>query len=148
MSTINFKIVTPEKEVYAEKIDQVTIDTKEGEITVLPHHMPLISILRPGEMRIVKDGKEMSMAVLGGFLEIKKDSEVIILADSAERAEDIDLEKAEEARKRAEELKKQKIVTSDMDYARVSAMLEKELARIKVARRHHKRRGMWFLSSS
>ena len=142
MSTINFKIVTPEKEVYAEKIDQVTIDTKEGEITVLPHHMPLISILRPGEMRIVKDGKEMSMAVLGGFLEIKKDSEVIILADSAERAEDIDLEKAEEARKRAEELKKQKIVTSDMDYARVSAMLEKELARIKVARRHHKRRGM------
>src|SRR3990167_11168581 len=142
MSTINFKIVTPENEVYAEKIDQVTIDTKEGEITVLPHHMPLISILRPGEMRIVKDGKEMSMAVLGGFLEIKKDSEVIILADSAERAEDIDLEKAEEARKRAEELKKQKIVTSDMDYARVSAMLEKELARIKVARRHHKRRGM------
>lgn len=137
---ITFKIITPEKIMFQEKIDFVTLDTRSGVITILPEHIPLISVLKPGEMLVHKDGDIIPLVVLGGFVEVRKNSEVIVLADSAERAEEIDVKKAEEARERAEKLAKEKSTMNDLEYARVAASLEKELARLRVARkyRHHK----------
>jgi F-type H+-transporting ATPase subunit epsilon len=141
MSKIKFKIVTPEHTVFESEIDQVTLPTQEGEITVLPEHIPLISVLAPGELVAKKDDEEIAMAVSGGIIEVQK-NEITILADTAERAEEIDLARAEEARKKAENLKEEKIRMDDTEYAAAAALLERNLARIKVARKHLTRRGM------
>lgn len=137
---IHFKIITPEKTVFEEEIDQATLPVANGEVTILPNHRSYIASLKAGEAVLKKDGKEISLSVAGGFIEFNKNS-LVILADRAERAEDIDLNRAEEARKRAEAVMKEKM-TDDAEYARVAAALEKELARIKVARKHHTKRGM------
>ena len=138
---IKFKIVTPEKTVFEEEIDQVTLPTQEGEITVLPNHIPLISVLQAGELVAKKGSEEIAMAVSGGMVEVRR-NEITILADTAERAEEIDLARAEEAKQKAEKLKDERIQTDETQYATAAAILEKNLARIKVARRHLSRRGM------
>ncbi|HUD08926.1 MAG TPA: F0F1 ATP synthase subunit epsilon [Candidatus Saccharimonadales bacterium] len=138
---IKFKIVTPEKTVFEDSIDQVTLPTQEGEITVLPEHIPLIAVLAPGELTVKQDGKEIAMAVSGGMIEVRK-NELTILADTAERAEEIDIKRAEEARERAEKLKDEKIRMDETEYAAVAALMERNLARIKVAKKHLTRRGM------
>lgn len=138
---IKFKIVTPERTVFEEQVDQVTLPTQEGEITVLPNHIPLISVLVPGELVAKKEGKEVAMAVSGGMIEVRK-NEITILADTAERAEEIDLARAEEARERAEKLKDEKIRMDETEYAAVAALMERNLARIRVAKKHLTRRGM------
>jgi F-type H+-transporting ATPase subunit epsilon len=142
-SRIKFKIVTPERTVYEDEVYQITLPTAEGEITVLPDHIPLISILVPGELVIKKDGQELAMAVSGGMIEVRK-NEMTILADTAERAEEIDIKRAEEAKARAERLKEEKIRLDETEYATAAAILEKNLARVKVARKHLTRRGMKF----
>lgn len=136
MTKIDFKIVTPERIVYEADIDQVTLPTAMGEITVLPNHLPLVSLLAAGELLIKIDNKEIPMAVAGGFVEVGK-NKVVILADSADRIEEIDIKRAEEAKKRAEEVLKSKKMDIT-EYAALSAQLERELARLKVARRHRK----------
>lgn len=141
MQKIKFKIVTPERIVYESEIDQVTLPTQEGEITVLPNHIPLISVLMPGELIAKNDSEEIAMAVSGGIVEVRS-NEITILADTAERAEEIDLKRAEEARERAEKLKDEKIRSDETQYATAAAIFEKNLARIKVARKHLTRRGM------
>ncbi len=141
MQKIKFKIVTPEHTVYESEIDQVTLPTQDGEITVLPNHIPLISVLTSGELVAKKGGEEIAMAVSGGMIEVRR-NEITILADTAERAEEIDLARAEEARQKAEKLKGEKIRSDETDYATAAAILEKNLARIKVARKHLTRRGM------
>lgn len=136
-SKINFKIATPERVVFHDQIDQITLPTKQGEITVLPNHVPLISILKPGELKIVKDKQETFLSVSGGFIEVLSDK-VVVLADTAERAEELDIERAEAARKRALEALSQKRFDAK-EFASISAMLEKELARVKVAKKHRVR---------
>ena len=138
---IKFKVVTPEKTVYEDEIDQATLPVTDGEVTILPNHRSYVETLKAGEIILKKEGKEISLSAAGGFLEFDKNN-LVILADRAERAEEIDLKRAKEARIRAEELKKEKISTDDEDYARVAAMIEKEAARIKVAKKHRTRRGM------
>ncbi len=138
---IKFKIVTPEKTVYEDSIDQLTLPTAEGEITVLPNHIPLISVLAPGELVAKAGGEEIAMAVSGGMAEVQK-NEITILADTAERAEEIDLARAEEARKRAEKLKEENVRLDETEYATAAAVLEKNLARIRVAKKHLTKRGM------
>jgi F-type H+-transporting ATPase subunit epsilon len=140
-SQIKFKIVTPERTVFEDQIDQVTLPTQEGEITVLPEHIPLIAVLAPGELTVKQNGKEIAMAVSGGMIEVRK-NELTILADTAERAEDIDLARAEEARQKAEKLKDEKIRMDETEFAAVAALMERNLARIRVARKHLTRRGM------
>ena len=140
-SKIKFKIVTPERTVFEDEIDQVTLPTQEGEITVLPNHIPLISVLQAGELVAKKGGEEIAMAVSGGMVEVRS-NEITILADTAERAEEIDVKRAEEAKERAEKLKEERIQTDEAQYATAAAILEKNLARIKVARKHLTRRGM------
>ena len=104
----------------------------EGELGILPHHAPLLTALQPGELRIKKDGEEESMAVTGGFLEVRRDR-VIILADAAERVEEIDIERAEAARRRAEERLRTR--GEGVDVAGAEAAMKRALMRLKVARR-------------
>ena len=131
---IQFKITTPEKIVYEGEIDQITLPTLEGEITILPNHVSLVSVLKAGELSLKESGKLIALVISGGFLEFKNNN-LIVLADTAERVEEIDLVRAEEARQRAEVLKTEKRL-DEQEYATLAAKIEKELARIKVARKH------------
>ena len=135
---IQLNITTPEQNIFSKEVSQVTIPTTEGEITVLVGHLPLVSVLRSGELRFIYKGKEESLAVSGGFLEVLP-NKVTILADTAEIAEDIDLEKAEEAKKRAEKLLEEKRDDTE-EFALIAAKLEKEFARVKVARKRKYRK--------
>ncbi len=135
---LKFKIATPEKVVYEDEVFQVTIPTIAGEITVLPNHIPLIGVLKAGELRIKDKDGEHPFAVYGGFLEIRGNNELIILADNIERVEEIDLEKAEEARKRAEEQMKKIENMGDVDYARLQAVIERETNRLRVSKKYRK----------
>lgn len=134
MSSIKFKIVTPEKVVYESLADKATLPTKQGEITILPDHLPLVTVLQAGELVLTTDGKSVNMAISGGFAEIGK-NEITILADTAERAEEIDEARAEEARQRAEKLMSEMKNKDVVEYTALAAKLEKELARLKVVRR-------------
>jgi F-type H+-transporting ATPase subunit epsilon len=138
---IKFKIVTSEKTVYEDDVDQATFETTDGQITILPNHRSYITSLKSGEAMIKKKGEEVFLSISGGFIEFH-DNTLIVLADTAERAEEIDLKRAEEARARAEELKDQAISMDDEEYARVAAAIQKEAARIRVAKKHYTKRGM------
>src|SRR3990170_6186718 len=132
MPKIRLEIVTAERTVYSDEVDLVVAPGIEGELGILPHHAPLLTALQPGELRIKKDGEEESMAVTGGFLEVRRDR-VIILADAAERVEEIDIERAEAARRRAEERLRTR--GEGVDVAGAEAAMKRALMRLKVARR-------------
>ncbi len=136
--TIHFKIATPEKVVYENDIFQVSIPTTTGEITVLPHHIPLVSILQAGELKIKDNEGEHVMAISSGFLEVRANNEVIILADNAERVDLIDIDRAEQARKRAEEEMTKVKGQENVDYARLQAVIDREMNRIKVGKKYKK----------
>ncbi len=138
MSLIKFEIVTPERVLTKEMVKSITTPTKEGIITILPRHIPLVGILVPGIIEYKKENDEMGMmSVSGGFVEVLRDK-VVILADTAERADEIDLKRAEEARKKAEDAKERAENQSDVDFAGITAQLEKELARVKLAKKWRK----------
>jgi len=133
--TIKFEIVTPERTVFKEQVLQVTVPTKQGEITVLPNHIPLVASLQPGVIEIVKrDGAQDIMSVSGGFIEVLKDK-VVILADTAERAEEIDIDRTEEARKLAEKTKAEMRHFDQERFVNISAKIAKELARSRAVKR-------------
>ncbi|PIP28191.1 MAG: ATP synthase F1 subunit epsilon [Candidatus Moranbacteria bacterium CG23_combo_of_CG06-09_8_20_14_all_35_22] len=138
---IKFKIVTPEKTVFEDVVDQATLPTTDGEITILPNHRSYIANLKAGELMLKKGEEEILLSISGGFIEFHE-NELIILADTAERAEEIDLARAEEGRKKAEELKSQVVSMDENEYARVAVAIQKESARIRVARKHYTKRGM------
>ena len=138
MQKIKFKIVTPEKKLFEQEIDQVTLPVSDGQITILPGHRSYIASLKPGEIMFKSQGVENAMATSGGFLEFN-DNTLVVLADTAEVAGEIDLKRAEEAVKRAQQLKNEKVSMNELEYARVAAAIEKETARIRVARKHHSR---------
>lgn len=128
---IKFEIVTPEKVVLALDILQVTVPTTSGEITVLAEHIPLVSVLKPGVLEIkTAEGKMEIMSVSGGFLEVMRDK-IVVLADTAERAEELDEKRIEEARARAEERKKEISDIDEVQFANIAAQLDKEMARLK-----------------
>lgn len=139
---IKFKIVTPEKTVSEEEIYQATLPIEGGVVTLLPEHMPYIGSLEAGEilLRHVASGEETLLATSGGFVEFH-DNVLVVLADTAERAADIDLARAEEAQRRAQALMAERVHTDDEEYARVAAALQKEMARVRVARKHHSSTG-------
>ncbi|MBI4262401.1 ATP synthase F1 subunit epsilon [Candidatus Uhrbacteria bacterium] len=134
---LHFKIVSPERIVFEDDVDQVTIPTKDGEITVLPNHLPLVAALQAGELLIKTGAARIPMAISGGFVEVQPKSQVIVLADTAEKVEEIDLERAEAARQRAQMLAKDKI-TEASEYAALAAKMEKELVRLKIARKYRR----------
>ncbi len=140
--TIKFEVVTPERVVLKQEVFQVTVPTTSGEITILPDHIPLVSILQPGVIEVKRvDNIIEIMSVSGGFIEVLKDK-IVILADTAERAEELDEERIKEAQLRAEELKKSAKSADDIDFASVSARIEKELARLHAVNRWRKLRNI------
>lgn len=135
VKTIKFEIVTPERVVFREEILQLSVPTTTGEITVLPDHIPLVSVLQPGVIELKKlDGRQEVMAVSGGFIEVMKDK-VVILADTAERADELDEDRIKEAHARAEESKKNAKNVDDVQFTKIAAQLEKELARLRALNR-------------
>ena len=138
---IKFEIVTPERVVLKEDVVQVSVPTKTGEITVLPNHIPLISSLQAGVIYIKKiGGQEDVMSVSGGFIEVLK-NKVVILADTAERAEELDESRIDEARQRAEESLKDMREFDRDQFANINAQLTRELARSKAIKRWRRIKG-------
>ena len=122
--------------VLSEEVDEVTIPTVNGEISILPNHIDLLTKVKAGEMVIHKNGKTELFAITGGFLEITN-NHVNILADHAIHADDIEIAKAEQAKERAEKAMKEK--GSERDFAIADAELRKSLLELKVARKHKAR---------
>jgi F-type H+-transporting ATPase subunit epsilon len=137
MATTRLDIVTAERVVFSEDVDVVVAPGVEGQLGILPHHAPLMTMLMPGELWVRKGGEEFSLAISGGFLEVRPDR-IIVLADAAERAEEIDLARAEEAKRRAEELLKTR--PPELDEARAEAALRRSLVRLKVVERRRRRK--------
>jgi F-type H+-transporting ATPase subunit epsilon len=134
MTTLRLEIVTPETTAYSENVEMVTLPGSEGELGVYPKHVPLLTIMRPGELRVLKDGRVSSLAVGEGFIEITADR-VSVLTDMALGAEQIDERAAEEAVARAQAAMKGD--HSKEDVAAIQASLQKALAQLHVRRRRH-----------
>jgi F-type H+-transporting ATPase subunit epsilon len=133
---LQLEIVTPERLAYSDEVDAVTLPGSEGELGVLPHHAPLVSTLGLGELRIRKGGTEESFAIVGGFLQVLP-TKVVVLAETADMASEIDLEKAQEARREAEKaLESGYHEGADLSTAR--AALQTALLRERVAQRRHR----------
>jgi F-type H+-transporting ATPase subunit epsilon len=131
------EIVTPERLAYSDMVDAVNLPGIEGELGVLPHHAPLVSMLGVGELRIRKGGAEESFAIVGGFLQVRPDK-VVVMAETADMASEIDLEKAQEARRDAERVLEGAARTDTVDLAAARAALQQALLRIRVAERRHR----------
>ena len=138
MAGLRLDIVTAERMVYSDDVDMIIAPGIEGQLGILPHHAPLMTTLQAGELRVKKGGEEMSLAVSGGFLEVRPDK-VIVLADAAERAEEIDVARAEEAKRRAEERLADRHA-AEVDAAQTEAALHRALARLAIVEKVKRRR--------
>jgi F-type H+-transporting ATPase subunit epsilon len=136
MSLLQFKLVTPEKIVFEKKVSQVTLPTMEGEISILPNHIPLVAELVPGVAMLKVHNESEDVAVSGGFIQIDNTGNVTVLADTAERGEDLNLKDIEAAKSRAEQVMRESARGNDEAFARAAAELERELARYRVARKY------------
>ena len=135
MNKIEVKIITPTGTHLDSEAQSLTVPTANGYITILPGHVPLVASLKPGEMVVRAPGKEIQIHVAGGFLYIKKDNEVTVLADEAEHSKDLNEALILESQARAQELLKQTNM-SDEEYAKVAASLELNLSKLRTVRRH------------
>ena len=138
MSPMQFDIVTAERLVSSEEVQVIVAPGIDGELAILPHHAPLLTVLKPGEIRVVKDGEESFIATSGGFMEVMA-NKVTILADTAEREDEIDLKRAEEALQQAEE--GVAVAASNVELARALESIRRYRAMVKVARRQRRRGG-------
>lgn len=131
---LSLSIITPDRVVFEDEVDAVSLPTPQGEITVLPHHIPLLSILAPGSVTVHRQGEESFFAVSRGVIAVDS-TNVRVLADTADRAAELEEEAVRQAKERAEQLLQEKRADAE-EFAEVSAILERELARLKVVRRH------------
>src|SRR5256714_11553273 len=132
---ILLEIVTPERLAYSGQVDSVQVPGSEGELGILPHHAPLVSMLGVGELRIRTGGVDESFAIAGGFVQVRPDK-VVVMAEMADMASEIDLERAHEARREAERTLETGHEGADLLAAR--AALQQALLRIRVAERRHR----------
>ncbi|NPA91282.1 MAG: F0F1 ATP synthase subunit epsilon [Chloroflexi bacterium] len=140
METLRLEIVTPERLALSEDVRSVTLPGVSGMMTILPRHAPLMTLLNPGEVLIRHpDGEEVAYAVGGGVAEVRPDK-VVILADAAEREDEIDIARAEAARQRAERLLKEGVPPEQR--RELELTLRKAYARLRVARRRRRRPGL------
>ena len=130
------EIVTPERQVFSDQVDSVVVPGSLGELGVLPHHAPLVSTLGVGELRIRKGGSEEFFAIVGGFLQVRPDK-VVVMAETADIASEIDVAKAEEARREAERALESGY-QEGADLAAARAALQQALLRIRVAERRRR----------
>lgn len=133
MAQLHLKIVTPEKLLLDEEVSQVNVSTEQGILGILPNHANLMAKLEPGELVIKKSGKEDTMAIGDGFLQVTGNV-LTVMTDLATYATDIDERAVEEAKKRAEQTLSQTL--SDEEYAETFANLQKSLAQLRIKRRH------------
>jgi F-type H+-transporting ATPase subunit epsilon len=133
-ATLRLEIVTPEATAYSEDVEMVTLTGSEGELGVYPNHVPLLTTLQPGELRVLKGGHEIFLAVGEGFVEVKADA-VSVLTDLAIEASQIDLGAAEAAVARAQAAMKEDYGAEEV--ATIQAGLQKALAQVHVKRRRH-----------
>jgi len=133
---LNLTIVSPEEKLYSGEVDIVLAPGVEGQLGIMPHHAPLITRLSIGELKVRTGDEEYAFAIHGGFMHVLPD-EVIVLADVAERAEEIDIERAEAARQRALEML-EKAPPEERRLTRI--MLRRSAVRLKVARKRRRRR--------
>ena len=143
MSTIKLDIVTAESTVFSDDVEIVVAPGVQGQLGILPHHAPLMTMLQPGELLIKQGDTEICLAITGGFLEVRPDR-VIVLADAAEREEEIDSCRAEEAKKRAQEQLSK--AAPGVDSTRTEASLRRALARLDVVRRRRRSPGTQSIS--
>ena len=134
MATLKLEIVTPETKAYSEDVDFVVLPGSEGELGVYPKHVPLMTTLKPGELRVLKDGRETALAVGEGFVEITADT-VSVLTDMALESAQIDEAAAEAAVERAKAAMKEDQGAADV--AAIQGSLQKALAQLHVKRRRH-----------
>lgn len=130
--TFYLEIITPEKLIFKDEVEELIVPTTSGEIGVLPNHVPLLSQISEGELTIRQKGRQYSLAISGGFLEVSA-NKTTILADYAIRSEEIEITKAEEAKKRAQKTMEEKV--SERDFAEAEAQLRRSLLELKVAQR-------------
>ena len=138
MAKLRLEVVTAERAVFADEVDLVVAPGGEGEVGILPRHAPLLSTLQPGMLRLKKDGEETLMAVSGGFLQVFRDR-VLVLADTAERAEEIEEQRAEESRTRAVAALESGTRGDSLQAEAARMALRRSLARLQVARRRQRR---------
>lgn len=136
MGQLLLKIVTPEKQIFNEEVSQVNVSTADGQLGILPNHANLMAKLAPGELVIKRGGKEESLAIGTGFLQIANNT-LTVMTDLAVEEKDIDERVVEEAKKRGEQALEQTL--SDEEYADTLAALEKSLAQLRIKRRHRVR---------
>ena len=135
---IHLEIVTAERTVMTDDVDQINAPGAAGRMGILPHHAPVLTSLVPGELTIIKGGERIPFAVSGGFMEVLPDR-VTILADTAERGDEIDEARAEAARRRAEDLLRER--RSEQEMLQAEAQLRRAMIRIRVARLRRGGRG-------
>jgi F-type H+-transporting ATPase subunit epsilon len=135
MSPVKLDIVTAERVIFTGDVDIVVAPGSQGQLGILPHHSPLMTTLQPGELVFRTGPEESSIAIAGGFLEVRPDR-IIVLADAAERADEIDSERAEAAKERARQALSHPV--TGMDMAQAEASLQRALTRIKVSQKRRR----------
>lgn len=132
---LHLTIVTPERTLLTEEVDSVTAMTETGEVTILPNHILLVANLKAGELHYVQNGETHLFAASTGVLHVRPGNNVVILADTAESADELDLEKIAEAKKQAQEMLEKARAGEDINFADTMAHIERELARERVAQK-------------
>lgn len=133
---LNFKILTPLGVVFEGEVDQVTVTTTSGEITIFRGHTPIVTNLATGRVMIRQGEEQQEFAIRGGVLEMRSDNSIYILSNRSESASEIDLERAQEAYEYAKKVQEENLNNPDFqDYSNLQEVLEKELNRIRIAER-------------
>ncbi len=135
---LHLEVITPERKVYEDDVDMVVAPASEGYVGILPHHVPLFTTLGPGEFKVKKGGVEEILAVFGGFMDVRGDR-VVVLTDAAEPAEEIDANRAQQARERAQQVLAAG-PASAADEQRARAELQRALVRLRVSESRRRRR--------
>jgi len=135
---LHLEVITPEGRVYEEDVDMVVAPATEGYVGILPHHTPLFTTLGPGEFKVKRGGVEEVLAVFGGFMDVRGDR-VVVLTDAAEHADEIDANRAQEARDRAQQVLAAG-TASAADEQRARAELQRSLVRLRVSESRRRRR--------
>ena len=139
MATMQLEIITAEQQVYGDDVEMVVAPGIDGQLGILPHHAPLMTILQPGEVLIRKDGADTFMALTGGFMEVIG-NKVTILADAAERSDEIDESRAVAAMERAQERMSRQ--ETDLQLERAAVAVRRAQVRLNVVRRRRPRAGI------
>jgi F-type H+-transporting ATPase subunit epsilon len=138
MSEIELHIITPLGQVLDAKVESVTVPTTSGVVTILPHHIPLVSVLKAGELVVTEGGEKVAYAVWNGVLEVASNDNatvVTVLVNRSEKAAEINVEQAQAAYKRAKDIQ-DGIHESDVDFARFESLMEKELNRVHIGKKY------------